>query len=49
MRDLAVLDRAVQLLLDDVRLTFFDAIEPVRDVNSVSDLARLLIDERELG
>ena len=41
MRDFAVLDRAVQLLLDDVGLTFFDTLEPVRDVNSVSDLARL--------
>jgi hypothetical protein len=29
------------MLLDDVRLTFFDALEPVRDVNSVSDLLRL--------
>jgi hypothetical protein len=41
VRDLAVLHLAVQLLLDDVGLTFFDALEPVRDVNSVSDLARL--------
>ena len=41
VRDLAVLDLAVQLLLDDVGLSFFDALEPVRDVNSVADLARL--------
>ena len=39
--DQAVADGAVEMLLDDIRLTFFDALEAVRYVNAVADLVRL--------
>jgi len=37
------------MLLDDVLLTFFDALEPIRDVHPVSELVRFRLDEIKLG
>ena len=38
--DDAVGEHAVQVLFDDVELAFFDAFEPVRDVEAVADFLR---------
>jgi hypothetical protein len=46
--DRAVGERAVQMLLDDVVLTVLDTLEAKRDVQPVSDLLRLRLDELEL-
>ena len=48
MLDLPVTDGAVEVLLDDVRLTRFDALETVSEMEPVSDRDRLRIDELEL-
>lgn len=36
--DLVVFQRAEKVLLDDVRLTLFDALEPVGEMQTIADL-----------
>jgi hypothetical protein len=47
--DQTVSDVAIQMLLDDVRLTFLDAREAVGDVEAVGDLVDPRLDEVEHG
>jgi hypothetical protein len=48
-RDLAIADDAEEVLLDDVRLAFLDAGEPVRDAQAVPHLRSLFVHEVEDG
>jgi hypothetical protein len=47
--DLLVIDEAAEVLLDDVGLVIFDALEPVRDVKAVAYFLRPRLDEVKLG
>jgi len=47
--DEAAGERAEEVVLDDVRVVVFHALEPVRDMQAIADLLCSRLDELELG